>query len=105
MSHIFLVISRPSSPDRVDEFNQWYDDVHIPEVCAVDGIVGATRLAPEVDGDPFAVMYELEGDPHAAVAGIRAKAAAGGFNMSDVLSLDPLPQMYIMKVHSHYKPD
>ena len=105
MSHIFLVLAKPSSPDRVDEFNQWYDQVHLPEVCSVDGIVGATRLAPEKDGDPFATMYELEGDPHAAVAGIYAKAAEGGFNMSDVLSVDPMPQMYIMKVHSHYKPE
>ena len=40
---IMLVQSKPWHPDREDEYNDWYSNTHIPEVCAVDGIVSARR--------------------------------------------------------------
>ena len=40
---MMLVQSRPADPAREDEFNDWYTKTHIPEVCAVPGIVGARR--------------------------------------------------------------
>ena len=59
---IIYVETRPSSPDRDQEYNTWYDEVHIPELVALDGIVSARRLRP-VDGDgPYVALYELEGD-------------------------------------------
>ena len=101
--HILYVSSYPSHPTRTDEFNRWYEEFHIPEVVALDGIAGARRLAPaDPDGGPFIVEYDLVGDPHAAVANIRAAAAAGKLTMSDVLSLGPIPEMRIMTVYSEY---
>jgi hypothetical protein len=40
---ILVVQSRPSDPSREGEFNEWYADTHIPEVCAIPGIVSARR--------------------------------------------------------------
>ena len=40
---MMLVQSRPADPKREDEFNDWYTNTHIPEVCAVPGIVAARR--------------------------------------------------------------
>ncbi|MET0728667.1 MAG: hypothetical protein ABWZ76_10270 [Acidimicrobiales bacterium] len=40
---ILAVYANPADPTREDEFNAWYTDVHIPEVLALDGVVGATR--------------------------------------------------------------
>ena len=40
---MLLVQSRPADPAREDEFNDWYTNTHIPEVCAVPGIVAAQR--------------------------------------------------------------
>ena len=103
VKHYLLVESYPSHPLRLEEFDQWYDEVHIPEVVALDGIVGATRLSPaDPDGGAFIVLYELEGDPHQAVQNIHAAAAAQQLTMSDVLSLGPIPKMRIMEVHSEY---
>ena len=87
---IMLVESVPSSPDREDEYNTWYDDVHIPELLALDGIVGARRLRP-VDGQgPYVAIYELEGDDLQAILD-NMIANAGQLHMSDALQLNPAP--------------
>ena len=35
-----VVFSNPTE-GREDEYNDWYDNTHLPEVCALDGVVGA----------------------------------------------------------------
>jgi hypothetical protein len=97
MKTILHVETRPSSPDRVDEFNRWYEEVHIPQVLALDGFVSARRYAPTDDG-PYVVVYELEGDGSAAVQTVIAAGASGKLEMSDVLQLDPRPSMRVMRV-------
>ncbi|MEE2035427.1 hypothetical protein [Rhodococcus chondri] len=106
MKHYLLVESYPSHPDRLDEFNKWYDEVHIPEVVALDGFVGAIRLAPaDPDGGPSVTIYELQGDPQAAKDNVHAAAAAKQLNMSDSLSYGPIPKMRILQMQSeHSKP-
>ena len=87
---LILVESRPSSPDRVQEYNTWYDEIHLPELVALDGIVSARRLRP-VDGDgPYVALYEIEGDNLQAVLD-NMIANAGQLHMSDALQLDPAP--------------
>ena len=87
---LILVESRPSSPDRVQEYNTWYDEIHLPELVALDGIVSARRLRP-VDGDgPYVALYEIEGDNLQAVLD-NMIANAGKLHMSDALQLDPAP--------------
>jgi hypothetical protein len=87
---LILVESRPSSPDREQEYNTWYDEVHLPELVALDGFVSARRLRP-VDGDgPYIALYEIEGDSLQAVLD-NMIANAGSLHMSDALQLDPAP--------------
>jgi len=87
---LILVESRPSSPDREQEYNTWYDEIHLPELVALDGIVSARRLRP-VDGDgPYVALYEIEGDSLQAVLD-NMIANAGSLHMSDALQLDPAP--------------
>ncbi|MGV9746017.1 hypothetical protein ACWDTG_13995 [Rhodococcus zopfii] len=103
MKHYLLVESYPSHPERLEEFNTWYDEVHIPEVVALDRFVGATRLSPaDADGGPSVTLYELEGDPQVAKANVHTAAAAKQLNMSDSLSYGPIPKMRIMQVRSEY---
>lgn len=40
---MLVVESRPADPAREDEYNDWYTNTHIPEVCAVPGFVAARR--------------------------------------------------------------
>ena len=87
---IILVESYPSSPDRDQEYNTWYDEIHLPELVALDGIVSARRLRP-VDGTgPYVAIYEVEGDDLQAVLD-NMIANGGKLSMSDALKLDPAP--------------
>ena len=87
---IMFVESWPSSPDREQEYNTWYDEVHIPQLLTFDGIVGARRLRPVNGEGPYVAIYELEADDLQAVLD-NMVANAGQLNMSDALQLDPAP--------------
>jgi len=98
---IILVETRPSSPDRDQEYNTWYDEVHIPELVALDGFVSARRLRP-VEGDgPYVAIYEVEADNLQAVLD-NMIASAGRLHMSDALQLDPPPIMRLLEVTTEY---
>jgi hypothetical protein len=87
---IILVESRPSSPDREDEYNTWYDEVHLPELVALDGFVSARRLRPVQPDGPYVAIYEIEGENLQAILN-NMIASAGQLHMSDALLLDPAP--------------
>ena len=87
---IILVESYPSSPEREQEYNTWYDEVHLGELMALDGFVSARRLRP-VDGNgPYVAIYEIEGDDLQAILN-GMFSNAGRLHMSDALQLDPKP--------------
>ncbi|MFC1847922.1 hypothetical protein ACFLXV_01245 [Chloroflexota bacterium] len=52
-----------SDLSRLDEFNRWYDDIHIPDVLETPGIMNATRYEnenpPEGRGR-FVTTYQVE---------------------------------------------
>ena len=98
---IILVESRPSSPDRDQEYNTWYDEVHLGELVALYGFVSARRLRP-VDGDgPYVAIYEVEGDNLQAVLD-NMIANAGQLHMSDALQFDPPPIMRLLEVTTEH---
>jgi hypothetical protein len=101
---IMYVESRPSSPDREQEYNTWYNEVHLPELLALDGIVSARRLRP-VDGTgPYVALYELEGDDLQAILD-NMIANAGQLHMSDALQLDPAPIPRLLETTIEYGPN
>ena len=67
---VLLVYTYCTDPAREDEFNRWYDDVHIPDVLKAPHIVGATRYRlsgppPRNGGEPHATylaIYQLDTD-------------------------------------------
>lgn len=93
---IMVVQSRPI-PGREDEYNDWYDNTHIPEICSVPGFTGARRF--KLAGNPasgeapaYLAIYELEADEITApVQEMRARSKAGKQTPTDALSLDPPP--------------
>jgi len=102
---ILFVQSNPSHPDREDEYNKWYSTVHIPDVCAVDGVTGARRykVSDPSSLDPaaprYCAVYELEADDLNAVIGdIGARAMDGRMAISDSMSMDPVPSMTIYEL-------
>ena len=102
---ILIVESQPASPERVDEYNRWYTEVHLPEVCAVPGFVSAARYEP-ADGDgPYVAIYQLElDDLSSAVSALGDAVASGAINMSDALSMDPPPSVRLLALTAAHDP-
>jgi len=100
---ILYVASRPASPEREAEFNTWYEEVHLREICALPGFVSARRYAPVEEGGPYVSLYELEGeDLNEVVAELYKAAGRGGLTMSDSIQLDPRPEMQTLRFASSY---
>ena len=55
-----IVMTNPVA-GRDDEFNRWYDEVHIGDVLKVEGVRGARRFRA-VDSGPwrYAAIYDLD---------------------------------------------
>ena len=87
-----MLVFTNATEGRDDEFNQWYDEVHLEEVLALPEFVGATRhkladaqMFPD-QSHGYLAIYEYKGDAADAIAALGA--AADSFNMSDALAPD-----------------
>jgi hypothetical protein len=86
---IQIVYSRPF-PGKDDEYNDWYDNTHLPDVLAVPGVVSAQRydlrpLAREEGTEPeyrYVTIYEIDGDPEEVMAKFGAGVASGEMVLS-----------------------
>ena len=91
-THRLIVFTEPT-PGKEDEYNRWYDEVHLGEVVAIDGFVGAQRFAlsgaqiAEVeDKTPgrYLAIYEIEADSVESALD-KLNAGAATMQMSDAL--------------------
>ncbi len=97
---VFLVQSQPSHPERDTEYNDWYDAQHVPDVCAVPGVVSARRFTLVDDGErvippgtpPYLALYEIDAeDPSAPIRELVERVTKGEVVVSDALCRDPGP--------------
>jgi hypothetical protein len=60
---LMVVRSRPT-PEQEAEFNDWYDNVHIPELLAVPGFEAATRyrLLSDDGAAVYLAIYEIDAE-------------------------------------------
>lgn len=87
---VLVVFTKPvEGQDK--EFNDWYSNVHLPEVIALDGFVAARRYryAPAHEGEtipnlPFLAIYEIEpGRQDVARAVLAAALKSSAFAVSE----------------------
>jgi hypothetical protein len=78
--HKMIVLAK-AKQGQVEALAKWYDEKHIKDLLAVQGLVTAERhtIVPikQPDGSPqwdFMLIYELEGDNPMVVLGNMAKA-------------------------------
>lgn len=109
---VMLVHTNPADGSREDEFNDWYDNVHIPEVLLIDGFVAATRyrlsetqLVDGQAGHRYLAVYEIESDDLAATTKALTNAASGGMFISDSLQLQPFPTVALYEEASGHQYD
>ena len=87
MAKQLMVVFSNAAEGREAEFNDWYERVHIPDVCSVEGVLGAQRyeLAAEDPNAPhkFLTIYELDRDGGAVMADVAEGMVSGTFVASD----------------------
>jgi hypothetical protein len=96
--HILLVLSN-AADGRDDEFNDWYTDVHLHDVLAVDGFVAAQRfrladaqLQPDRPAPHrYLAVYEIDADDAARpLQALLSGVTSGAIPLSDTLDLESL---------------
>ena len=64
--YLFFAFSDCKDPGREDEYNQWYNTKHVPDMLEIPGMLEATRWVSAGDKDghqrKYLAMYELETD-------------------------------------------
>lgn len=62
MQRVILITSVDIADGADADFNQWYDEVHLPEVLACPGFASAARFEC-TNGQPrYLAIYELESE-------------------------------------------
>lgn len=90
-----VVLSRPVE-GREGEYNEWYQNKHLGEVVAIDGIKLAQRFRlarPLSEGEthPYLAIYEIETDNlDSVLAEFNSRPGAGQMFISDSLDMNPL---------------
>jgi hypothetical protein len=112
---ILLVLSGPTSPEVDAEYNEWYDNVHIPEILALAGFVSARRFrVPEAQlasrggaegvraafPHRYVATYEVEA-PDLAKPVEALAAARPSLRMSDTIDTGTLIAVLLEETSAH----
>jgi hypothetical protein len=94
-----LLVQTSPVAGREDDYEKWYDEVHLRDIVDLPGVVSGQRYGM-VEGvvpgapapDPAAVksyltIYELDGDPSAIFAEMMARIGDGRMALSDSLDM------------------
>ena len=64
--YLLFAFSDCKDPAREEEFNTWYDTMHLPDMLEVPGMISATRWVGADKGEDqirkYLALYELETD-------------------------------------------
>ena len=73
---INVVESNCTDPSKEKEFNDWYDNVHLPDVLETPGFQAATRYVirePQDGRGKYMAVYEIETDDFGQTMEARGK--------------------------------
>jgi hypothetical protein len=89
MSHKYTLIVYTSPADgREDEYNAWYDDVHLSEFSALPGVINGRRFKVAGAGkQQYAAVYELSAHPDEVMAAMNAGVKDGTVHMTDAMDV------------------
>jgi hypothetical protein len=94
---VFVVYSEPTTLEQEDEYNDWYDNTHLRQVCETPGFTGASRYYLQGDAapaglPPYLAIYEIEADdPEGSVKEMMGRVGTGKIEMTNAIKLDPPP--------------
>jgi hypothetical protein len=87
MSHKYtLIVYTSPAEGREDEYNAWYDDVHLQEFSALPGVISGRRFNVSGAVKPqYAALYELSAHPDEVMAAMNAGIKDGTVHWTDAL--------------------
>ena len=105
MTHYRLfAFSDCKDPAREDEYNDWYSNVHLPDMLEIPGMISATRWMSadnkENEVHKYVAIYEMETDDLDSFnAAMRERGMwtvkEGRFSDLPVFSPDNFPRIYV----------
>ena len=92
MSHKYtLIVYTSPAEGREDEYNAWYDDVHLREFSALPGVINGRRFkVTGPTGPQYAALYELSAHPDEVMTAMNAGIKDGTVHMTDALDVGSL---------------
>ncbi|MDQ4420361.1 hypothetical protein OOT33_07930 [Sphingobium sp. DEHP117] len=89
MAKFKMVVLTNAVDGRDAEFNSWYDDVHLPDVMDIPGIVGAERFRMrEGSRWNYLAIYDVDCDNVTDVQNeLDARAGTDRMTMTDALDM------------------
>lgn len=94
MGKYVMVVASHAKQGRDDEFNDWYDNVHVADVCKVPGVTSGRRFnastpTPMQQPAPYLAFYEIETDEPAAVLDeIMRRSGTDDMVISDAIDIE-----------------
>ena len=90
--YVFVVRSGPVAGQE-DAYNDWYTNIHLPDVLAVPGFVSAQRFrltdpsAPDAPSQPYLALYTMRtDDPDRLLARLGELVESGEMVMSEAFN-------------------
>jgi len=105
MANYMMLVTSSAKDGRDEEYNTWYDNQHIHDVCATPGIGEGQRwdaipeVSPNSPPTAYIATYEITADnPQDALAEMMRRAEAGQMPMTDAIDLESA-QIWVYKKH------
>jgi hypothetical protein len=105
MPKYLMVVPSSAQEGRDDDYNAWYDNQHIHDICALPGVTSGKRYdaLPAVSFNPppgkYLAIYEIETDDVGAVlAELGRRAQSGEIAQSDTVDMNTA-QIWIYQQH------
>lgn len=104
MAKFLMVVTSGAKDGRDTEYNEWYDNTHIHEICAIPGVISgrrydAAQITPNPQPAPYLAIYEIEAeDPGVVLGEMMRRSQAGEMSMSDSLDIETA-QIWMYQPH------
>jgi hypothetical protein len=89
MGSYLLAVWSSAKPGRDDDYNAWYEGVHLADICAVPGVISGRRYqaipaSPATPDGAYLGLFEIEvDDPTGVLAEIDRRGKSGEMKFSD----------------------
>jgi hypothetical protein len=99
-----MVVTSGAKDGRDKDYNEWYDNQHIHDICAIPGVTSGRRLdaipvTPNEQPAPYLAIYEIETDDMATfLAEMGRRGEAGEMPLTDALDIDSA-KIWMYKAH------